>query len=138
MDFQRKWIGITLKERSAAQEHFADLCRVLGQPTPAEADPDGRFYCFEKGAAKAGGGDGWADVWYDGHFGWEYKGKHANLDAAYFHLLRYKDDLNNPPLLIVCDLNRILIHTDFTDTVKTVHEIDLATFAEPASQRILH
>ena len=32
-----------LKERSAAQEHFLDLCNVFGHPTPAAADPTGVF-----------------------------------------------------------------------------------------------
>jgi hypothetical protein len=35
-DFQAKWRDATLKERTAAQEHFTDLCRVLGVPTPAD------------------------------------------------------------------------------------------------------
>ena len=48
--FVAKWKGVTLKERSAAQEHFIDLCRLLDEPTPAEADPTGSWYCFEKGA----------------------------------------------------------------------------------------
>lgn len=51
IEFQQKWIGVTLKERSAAQEHFIDLCHVLGVDTPAQADPDGTFYTFERGAA---------------------------------------------------------------------------------------
>jgi hypothetical protein len=54
--FVSKWKGATLKERSAAQEHFIDLCRLLEQPTPGEADPTGAWYCFEKGAAKPGAG----------------------------------------------------------------------------------
>ena len=29
--FTAKWRGVTLKERSAAQEHFIDLCRLLGR-----------------------------------------------------------------------------------------------------------
>ena len=29
-----KWQASSLKERSAAQEHFIDLCRLLGEPTP--------------------------------------------------------------------------------------------------------
>ncbi len=37
--FIDKWKAAELKERSAAQEHFIDLCRLLGEPTPAEADP---------------------------------------------------------------------------------------------------
>jgi|TARA_B100001057_G_scaffold480570_1_gene553548 hypothetical protein len=51
-DFIAKWRPSELKERSAAQEHFLDLCRLLGEPTPAEVDPKGEFYCFERGAAK--------------------------------------------------------------------------------------
>jgi hypothetical protein len=26
---------------------------------------------------------GWVDVWMCGRFGWEYKGKHKDLDKAY-------------------------------------------------------
>lgn len=55
IEFQRKWIGVELKERSAAQEHFLDLCRVLGHPTPADMDPHGEYFMFERGAAKANG-----------------------------------------------------------------------------------
>jgi hypothetical protein len=81
--FIAKWQGVTLKERSAAQEHFLDLCRLLDEPTPAESDPHGERYCFEKGAAKAGGGDGWADVWKRGHFGRENKKPSRDVNAAY-------------------------------------------------------
>ena len=45
-EFIAKWQASELKERSAAQEHFIDLCRLLGEPTPAEADPKGEHYCF--------------------------------------------------------------------------------------------
>lgn len=51
-----------LKERSAAQSHFIDLCRMLGEPTPTDADPAGEWYCFERGARKDTGSDGWAHV----------------------------------------------------------------------------
>ena len=40
-EFITKWRASVLKERSAAQEHFIDLCRLLGEPTPAEADASG-------------------------------------------------------------------------------------------------
>lgn len=136
-EFQRKWIANELKERSASQSHFNDLCAVLGVPTPTDADPTGEFYAFERGATKLRGGEGWADVWYRNHFAWEYKGKRANLKAAYEQLAQYREDLENPPLLIVSDLNRIEIHTNFTGTVKKVYPIDLATFAEPASLHTL-
>ncbi|MYD86473.1 MAG: hypothetical protein F4137_14175 [Acidobacteria bacterium] len=62
-DFIAKWRASELKEHSTAQEHFIDLCRLLGEPTPAEANPSGETYCFERGARKDTGGDGWADVW---------------------------------------------------------------------------
>ena len=51
-EFIKKWKAANLKERSAAQEHFIDLCRLLGELTPAEADPEGAWYCFERGASK--------------------------------------------------------------------------------------
>ena len=35
-------------------QHFLDLCAVLGQPAPAEIDPKGDFYTFEKGVEKSG------------------------------------------------------------------------------------
>ena len=34
-EFIAKWRASELKERSASQEHFIDLCRLLGEPTPA-------------------------------------------------------------------------------------------------------
>src|SRR3546814_2105466 len=43
--------------------------------------------------------DLWADVWRRECFGWEYKGRHANLDKAYSQLLQYSVALENPPLL---------------------------------------
>ena len=137
IEFQRKWIGVELKERSAAQEHFLDLCQVLGHPTLAEMDPTGESFTFERGASKAMGGSGWAEVWYRGHFAWEYKGRRANLKAAYDQLNLYRESLENPPILVVSDLNKIEIHTNFTGTVKETHLIDLATFAEPANRDLL-
>ena len=115
-EFIAKWKRSDLKERSAAQEHFIDLCRLVGHPTPAEVDPTGATFCFEKGAAKHGGGDGFADVWKKDFFGKEYKGKHKDLEAAYDQLLLYRDALESPPLLVVCDFERIVIHTNFTKT----------------------
>ena len=96
-----------MKERSASQEHFIDLCHLPDEPTPADADPSGETYCFERGARKDTGGDGWADVWKRHHFAWEYKGQRADLDAAFdqFDQLRqYSLALENPPLLIVSDM----------------------------------
>ena len=38
-EFIAKWRASALKERSAAQEHFIDLCRLLGEQPPAESLP---------------------------------------------------------------------------------------------------
>ena len=40
-EFKKKWSRYQGKESAAYQEHFIDLCRLLGQPTPVEADPSG-------------------------------------------------------------------------------------------------
>lgn len=129
--FIKKWQAAELKERSAAHEQFMDLCHLLGEPTPAEADPTGEFYCFERGATKTTGGQGWADVWKRAHFGWEYKGKRKDLDAAFAQLQQYALALENPPLLIVSDLNRFIIRTNWTNTVSEKHEFDLEGLREP-------
>lgn len=124
-EFVRKWRGVTLKERSAAQEHFLDLCALLNHPTPAADDPRGERFTFEAGANKTAGGQGWADVWKKSYFAWEYKGPDKDLDKAYQQLLRYRESLLNPPLLIVSDFEHIRIHTNFTNTEKKIYELSL-------------
>ena len=131
-EFIAKWQASELNERSAAQEHFIDLCRLLGEPTPAEDDPSGQRYCFERGARKDTGGRGWADVWKRHCFAWEYKGKHKNLDAAFNQLRQYALALENPPLLIVSDMARFRIHTNWTNSVSVVHEFALDELADAA------
>jgi hypothetical protein len=37
-EFIRKWKPVALTERQTAQEHFLDLCRLVGHPTPVEED----------------------------------------------------------------------------------------------------
>lgn len=135
--FIAKWSDATLRERQGSQEHFLDLCRLLGQPTPAEDDPHGERYCFERGATKAGGGDGWADVWRRGCFGWEYKGPHKDLNAAYRQLTIYASNLESPPYLVVSDMARIVIHTNWTNTVSRVIELSLEDLREPAKLDLL-
>ncbi len=136
-EFVVKWSRSTLGERSAAQQHFLDLCELVGHPKPAATDPTGEEFTFEKGAAKHGGGDGWADVWKRGFFGWEYKGKHKDLAAAYDQLLMYREAIENPPLLVVCDMERIVIHTNFTNTRHDRYEIPLADLGAPRNLEIL-
>ena len=133
-EFIAKWRASELKERSAAQEHFIDLCRLLGESTPAEADPTGERYCFERGARKDTGGDGWADVWKRHCFAWEYKGKHADLGAAFNQLRQYALALENPPLLIVSDMARFRVRTNWTNSVSLTHEFGLDDLADAATR----
>jgi hypothetical protein len=135
--FAAKWKGVETTEKASARSHFIDLCRMLGEPTPHEADPIGSQYAFEKRVVKAGGGDGYADVWKRDFFAWEYKGKNKDLKAAYLQLLNYKDDLGNPPPLVVRDLDRIEVRTNFTSlsrVTKTITFDDLAS-DDPSTAR---
>ena len=136
-EFIAKWRGSELRERQGSHEHLIDLCHLLGQPTPAEDDRKGERFCFERGAMKAGGGDGWADVWRKGCFGWEYKGKHKDLDAAFRQLQAYAPDLENPPYLVVSDMERIVIRTNWTNTVSRRFEIDLEGLRDPGQLNLL-
>ena len=134
-EFIKKWSNSKLKERAAAQEHFLDLCRLLNEPTPAEVDPSGEDYGFEVGATKTTGGRGFADVFKRDHFGWEYKGTHSNLDAAFGQLQRYAVALDNPPLLIVSDIGTtIRIHTNWTNSVSKKYVIPIVDL-EDAEKR---
>ena len=130
-EFAAKWRGVETGERASAQSHFLDLCRVLGQPGPTDADPTGEWYAFEKGAEKFGGGDGFADVWKRGFFALEYKGKGRDLRAALRQLVDYKDALENPPLLVVSDLATIEVHTNFTGLSPVTKVVTLDDLAAP-------
>ncbi len=128
--FAAKWKDNARRERASSQEHFIDLCRMLGVPTPNDP-PSSPDYTFEAGAERLStGGKGWADVWRRGYFGWEYKGAHADLAAAYRQLLDYREDLENPPALVVSDMDMIEVHTNFTNTQPVVHTVTLDDLAE--------
>jgi hypothetical protein len=144
--FIAKWSRATLSERSASQQHFIDLCRLLGQPAPAEHDATGAEYTFEKGvtvtdgASRGAKGDnGYADVWWKDKFAWEYKrkDKYKDLTDAYRQLCQYREALGNPPLLVVCDITRTDIHTNFTRTVPQVHTILLPEMDQPEKLDLL-
>ena len=136
MEFIAKWQASTRNERAACQEHFIDLCRLLDEPTP-NSDPTGEDYAFEKGATRFTGQAGWADVWRRGRFAWEYKKQRGDLDAAYRQLLLYAGPLGNPPLLVVSDIARIVIRTNFTNAITETHEITLAELTNPLRLRLL-
>ena len=133
--FVEKWSQSDLSERAASHEHFIDLCRLVGQPAPAEADPTRPGLQLRKSrevvapASKGSKGDsGFVDVWKRGYFAWEYKrkDKYKNLDEAYRQLYQYRDALDNPPLSVVCDIANIEIRLHFTGypTTKTVVKLE--------------
>jgi hypothetical protein len=155
-EFKRKWARYSGKETAAYQEHCNDLCALLGHPSPAAADPTGsESFCFQKRVMKDaelfGLEDsgriaeepeiererGFADVWKKGCFAWEYKGKKKNLDAAYQQLLRYRESLLNPPLLVVCDFDRYIVRTNFNGTVQETHGFTNANIDTPAVLHLL-
>lgn len=135
--FIAKWKPVALTERAAAQSHFLDLCALLRHDDPVSADPAGEWFTFEKGVAKTGGGDGFADVWKNGFFAWEYKKKKRNLDDALAQLVRYAAALENPPLQVACDTDRVVIQTAGTNTVTKRIELTLDDLAEPRHLDIL-
>ena len=131
--FIARWKDNPLTERAGAQAHFDDLCELLGVDKPRDADN----YCFERGAKKAGGGDGWADVWKRGHFAWENKKPGRDLDKALKQLTDYALQLDNPPLLVVCDRERIVIHTAFTGYPDEPREIAIEDLREEGKRQLL-
>ncbi|MGP8251104.1 MAG: class I SAM-dependent DNA methyltransferase [Terracidiphilus sp.] len=124
-EFVHRWKLFSQTENAGSQSHFIDLCDMLGEEHPAAADSAGENYAFEKYVGKAHGGKGFADVWLRDHFGWEYKGKHKDLKKAYDQLNDYREELGNPPLLVVCDLEHFQVHTNFTATAKRAYEFTL-------------
>jgi hypothetical protein len=128
-EFIAKWRGSQLSERAASQSHFRDLCQLLGvpEPTPASAAE----YTFEKPTRKIGNTQGFADVWKRHCFAWEYKRDRRNLVEAYAQLKGYADALENPPLLIVSDMQEIRVHTNFTNAIAEQHVIRLPDLTDP-------
>jgi len=126
-DFVHRWKINSQSERASAQSQFNEICDLLGQPHPAAVDSTGERYAFEKQVSKTRGGIGFADVWFRDHFAWEYKakGKYKTLQKAYEQLNDYREELGNPPLLVVSDFERFEVHTNFTSTRKRVYAFTL-------------
>ncbi len=125
--FIQTWHKSTLNEEQGAQGHFEDLCSLLDVPRPRDKGQ----YCYERKGALAEGRTGFADVWKERHFGWENKAPGENLNKALDQLKRYASALLNPPLLVVCDRERIEIHTNFQNYPTEVHRIGLLDIGTP-------
>ena len=153
-EFKTKWAKFSGKESAAYQDHFSDLCRMLGVPTPIQSDPTGNdTFCFQKRVVKdaeffsidvsgrvaetPGNERGFADVWKKDCFGWEYKGPGEDLEKAHKQLLRYRESLLNPPLLVVCDFDRFIVRTNFNGAVQETHEFTNAEIDSPEALRVL-
>ena len=124
-EFHRLWQNTTLNERQSYQLHFLDVCKLVGYEAPGGSGKDshGHRYAFEYGVQKDLGGQGFADVFYENHFAIEYKapGKYKDLADAYQQLLRYRENLLNPPLLVVTDIATWEIHTNWPNTEKKIY-----------------
>ncbi|MCB4822960.1 class I SAM-dependent DNA methyltransferase [Roseicella aerolata] len=134
--FIERWGTATLTEAAGAKPHFNDLCELLGVPKPQE-DNRGINYAFEKIAAEANGRHGFADVWKRDCFAWEYKRPGADLGAAHLQLLRYAGNLGNPPLLVACDMRRIVVRTAWTNEVTREDTFGLQDLYDPARVDLL-
>jgi len=134
--FAEKWLASERRERASSQEHFIDLCRMLGFSTPNDPGSTPDWYAFEKGAEKVDGRDGFADVWRRGCFAWEYKGAHKDLQAAYVQLLEYREALESPLLLIVSDMDKIIIRSNFNNTKTQVWEFTLTDLRDAPAEAL--
>ncbi len=132
-EFIALWKNNSLTERGGAHGHFDDLCDLLGVEKPRDREN----YCFERGAKKSDGSDGWADVWKRSYFGWENKKPGRDLDKALKQLTDYALKLDSPPLLVVCDRERIIIHTAFTGYPDEPREIRIEELTDPGKRQIL-
>ena len=112
-------------ESQAAQTWFLDILRLVGHPDPVEYGDRDNF-TFEKPVP-----GGRADAYLAGHFGWEFKGREAQLGGAFDQLLRYQVHLQTPPLLIVSSPQLIRIQTNFPGKETVLHEIPIVELDAP-------
>lgn len=137
VQFAQTWRDFSGNEEQGRQDHFNQLCHLVGHETPIERNALDSF-TFEKATPKSDGSLGKADVWLADHFLMEYKAKGGDLEQAYAQALGYRDSLGNPPLIITCDFNEIQIRTNFTGKVSVTYLItleDIENLGQPAKQR---
>ncbi len=130
-EFVARWRDAGFGERQGAQSFFNDLCGLVGHATPAGyGDPEA--FTFEKAVP-----GGFADAYYEEHFGWEFKGRDAQLDGAFDQLLRYQVHLKTPPLLIVSSFETIRIQTNFPGMETARYDVGIGEFEQPARLELL-
>ena len=124
-EFAGRWHDAGFGERQGAQSFFNDLCGLVGHATPA-AYSDPEAFTFEKSVP-----GGFADAYFEEHFGWEFKGQDAQLDSAFDQLLRYQVHLRTPPLLIVSSFETIRIQTNFPGMETARYDVGIAELEQP-------
>ena len=124
-EFAGRWHDAGFGERQGAQSFFNDLCGLVGHATPA-AYSDPEAFTFEKWVP-----GGFADAYFEEHFGWEFKGQDAQLDSAFDQLLRYQVHLKTPPLLIVSSFGTIRIQTNFPGMETARYDVGIAELEQP-------
>ena len=131
--FIATWKDNSLSEKGGAQPHFEDLCKLLGVAPPRAYGE----YCYEQDLEKMLGGKGFADVWKRGCFAWENKGPDKDLAPALMQLKNYAGALDNPPVLVVCNRERVEIHANFNGYPNTAKVIPLADIGQPDNLQAL-
>ena len=130
-EFVGRWRDAGFGERQGAQSFFNDLCGLVGHATPAGyGDPEA--FTFEKAVP-----GGFADAYYEEHFGWEFKGRDAQLDGAFDQLLRYQVHLKTPPLLIVSSFETIRIQTNFPGMETARYDVGIGEFEQAERLELL-
>ena len=129
--FIARWQDAGFGERQGAQSFFNDLCALVGHPTPA-AYGEPEVFTFEKAVP-----GGFADAYFEEHFGWEFKGRDAQLEGAFDQLLRYQVHLKTPPLLVVSSFDTIRIQTNFQNMETARYEIPVAELEQHDRMQLL-
>ena len=124
-EFVARWRDAGFGERQGAQSFFNDLRGLVGHVTPVGyGDPEA--FTFEKWVP-----GGFADAYFEEHFGWEFKGQDAQLDGAFDQLLRYQVHLKTPPLLIVSSFETIRIQTNFPGMETARYDLGIGELEQP-------
>jgi type II restriction/modification system DNA methylase subunit YeeA len=130
-EFVVKWRNVQFGEKQASQEMFLDICALADHPTPvAFGNPEA--FTFEKRVP-----GGFADAYYEEHFGWEFKTLESELDYGLNQLLRYQVHLKTPPLLVVSSFRTIRIQTNFPGMETVRHEIPVTALHLPENLEML-
>ncbi len=138
-DFIAKWQNTYATEKAVSQSHFKDVCRLVGFAEPYDPGISADDFAFEYTVKKIDGSTGFVDAFLRGRFGMEYKqrDKYKTLGQAYVQLNDYREGLNNPPLLVVCDIAHWEIHTQF-EGQKKVYAFTHEDIRRPEIYRTLH